>query len=235
MKRDALIEAIIEYIREDIYLNHKRLALHDNAILKSYKINPMLIKYLSKVIDGKLSAEGVAKALYYPRVLGTSINTSFGTKIQKMFVELHLAEGSLIKGIDIEFEDHIDKHKKYCQLKAGPNTINSEDVAPMLKKFDKVINLSRTNSNSLDINNLIVGVLYGSFDDISVHYQKIDHRHPVIVGKDFWHRLTGFDDFYTGLVDKLDQLIDDLPTDGFLDEGCKKLQAEIEHSDILKI
>lgn len=235
MKKDALIDAVVESIKEDIFLNHKKLAYDKHSQLKNYKINPMLIKYLSKVIDGNLTAEGVAKALYYPRVLGTSINTSFGTNIQKMFVKLHLAEGSLIKGIDIEFEDKIDKRRKYCQLKAGPNTINSEDVSPMLKKFDTVIGLSRTNSNPLDLNNLIVGVLYGSFDEISKHYQKINDKHPVIVGKDFWHRLTGFDDFYSGLVNDLDQLIHDLPIDNFLDEGCKKLQAEIVASGILKI
>ncbi|HFC30488.1 MAG TPA: hypothetical protein ENJ44_05540, partial [Oceanospirillales bacterium] len=43
-----------------------------------------------------------------------------------MFVELNLATGSLIKGIDIEFFDKVDKRTKWCQLKSGPNTINSE-------------------------------------------------------------------------------------------------------------
>ena len=47
--------------------------------------------------------------------------------------------------------------------------------------------------------------------------------------------ICGFDDFYSGLVNDLNQLIHDLPIDNFLDEGCKKIQAEIADSDILKI
>ena len=49
---------------------------------------------------------------YWLHVLGTSINTSFGTRIQNMFVELGLAQGSLIKGMDIEFTDKIDNRKR---------------------------------------------------------------------------------------------------------------------------
>lgn len=72
------------------------------------------------MLDDNYNPEGVAKALYFPRVLGTSINTSFGTRIQSMFVELGMAEGSKIKGMDIEFIDKIDLRKKWCQLKSGP-------------------------------------------------------------------------------------------------------------------
>jgi hypothetical protein len=128
---------------------------------------------------------GIAKALYYPRVLGTSINTSFGTRIQNMFVELGLANGSLIKGLDIEFQDKIDNRKKWCQLKSGPNTINSEDVNPLLKKFSTVANLARTNQINLNNSDLILGVLYGQENQLSQHYKRIDEKHPVIIGAEF--------------------------------------------------
>ena len=177
---------------------------------------------------------GVAKALYYPRVLGTSINTSFGDRIQKMFVELGLARGSLIKGMDIEFEDQIDGRNKWCQLKAGPNTINSEDVKPLLRKFSTVTNLARTNSMNLNNSDLIMGVLYGTEPELSQHYMAINEHYPVIVGQEFWHRLTGYEDFYNELVFELDKLIFSLPTDDFLTAGCEALAKEIEESGILK-
>jgi len=125
------------------------------------------------VLVGNYSPDGVAKALFYPRVLGTSINTSFGTRIQNMFVELGIAEGSKIKGMDIEFVDKIDNRQKWCQLKSGPNTINSEDVQPLIKKFTTTLNLARTNKSLQGISNndFVVGVLYGDSSELSMHYK----------------------------------------------------------------
>jgi hypothetical protein len=149
-----------------------------------------------------------------------------------MFVELELASGSLIKGMDIEFVDKIDNRKKWCQLKSGPNTINSEDVAPLLKKFSTVINLARTNSINLNNNNLILGVLYGEKEQLSQHYLKIDKEHPVIIGKDFWHRITGYTEFYPKLVKELDLLIINIDTQDFFRQGYIALAEEIEKSDL---
>ena len=138
MNENDLLDIITEYFKEKIFENHKASSLRTHSKLKSYKINPIIVKYLSKILENDFTPIGIAKALYYPRILGTSINTSFGTRIQNMFVELGLAQGSLIKGMDIEFIDKIDNRKKWCQLKSGPNTINSEDVNPLLKKFTTV-------------------------------------------------------------------------------------------------
>ena len=135
---EQLLLEIVTYFDTFIFKNHINASIKTHSKLKSYNINPIVVKYLSKVLEGNYSAEGVAKALYYPRDLGTSINTSFGTNIQKMFIKLNLADGSAIKGIDIEYLDKIDGRKKWCQLKSGPNTINSEDVNPLIKKFTNI-------------------------------------------------------------------------------------------------
>lgn len=229
---NELLEITTEYFRVHIFENHKKNVLKEHSKLKSYKINPIIVKYLSKVLDDDFTPSGIAKALYYPRVLGTSINTSFGTRIQNMFVELGLAEGSLIKGMDIEFIDQLDNRKKWCQLKSGPNTINSEDVAPLLKKFSTVANLARTNAISLNNSDLIMGVLYGQELQLSQHYRKIDEQHPVIIGQDFWHRITGYEHFYDKLVSSLDDMIINLDTEDFFIAGYNALTAEIETSDL---
>lgn len=210
--------------------NHKKNVLKNHSKLKSYKINPILVKYLSKILEDDFTPLGIAKALYYPRVLGTSINTSFGTRIQNMFVELGLANGSLIKGMDIEFIDKIDNRKKWCQLKSGPNTINSGNVNPLLKKFSTVANLARTNSINLNNSDLILGILYGEESQLSQHYKKIDEKHPVIIGKEFWHRLTGYPNFYQKLVKELDVLILSLGNEDFFKRGYMALAKEIESS-----
>lgn len=232
MTEEKLLKIITEYFKEKIFENHKINSLKTHSKLKSYKINPILVKYLSKILENDFTPIGIAKALYYPRILGTSINTSFGTRIQNMFVELNLAEGSLIKGMDIEFVDKTDQRKKWCQLKSGPNTINSEDVNPLLKKFTTVTNLARTNAMSLNNSDLILGVLYGEKDQLSQHYLKIDTQFPVIIGEEFWHRITGFPNFYNRLVSNLDEMILSLDLEDFFTKGYMALAKEIEESDL---
>lgn len=229
-----LTTKIADYFRTNIFENHIGASLTRNAKLKSYKVNPITVKYLSKVLEGDYTPLGVAKALFYPRVLSTSITTIFGTQIQNMFVDIGIADGSLIKGMDIEFLDKIDNRKKWCQLKAGPNTINSEDVKPLIKKFTTTINLARTNKALKGIRNtdFIVGVLYGQDSELSMHYRVIDKTHPVIIGSDFWHRITGFPNFYNGLVASLKEIIDNLDTQDFINKGCNILAAEIKTSPL---
>jgi len=232
MNENELLGIVTKYFEEKIFDNHKINSLKNHSKLKSYKINPILVKYLSKVLEDDFTPIGIAKALYFPRVLGTSINTSFGTRIQNMFVELKLASGSLIKGMDIEFVDKIDNRKKWCQLKSGPNTINSEDVNPLLKKFSTVANLARTNQINLNNSDLILGVLYGTENQLSQHYKKIDEKHPVIIGVEFWHRITGFPDFYNKLVINLDKMILSLDTEQFFKKGYTELAEEIKESEL---
>ena len=229
---EEMLDIIAKYFEEKIFDNHRLTVLKTHSKLKSYKINPILVKYLSKVLEDDFTPIGIAKALYYPRVLGTSINTSFGTRIQNMFVELNLAQGSLIKGMDIEFEDKVDGRKKWCQLKSGPNTINSEDVNPLLAKFTTVTNLARTNAISLNNSDLILGVLYGDESQLSQHYKAIDKQFPVIIGNEFWHRLTGYPDFYKKLVDKLDDMILNMNSHDFFKQGYIALAKEIEESSL---
>lgn len=227
-----LLKKIVEYFEENIFEQHINASLKIHSKLNSYSINPIVVKYLSKVLEGAYSPEGVAKALFYPRVLGTSINTSFGTRIQKMFVELGIAQGSLIPGMDIEFVDQIDKRKKWCQLKSGPNTINSEDVKPLIKKFTDTIRLAKTNNSKLSNTDFIVGVLYGEALELSMHYKLIDKTHPVFTGKEFWHRITGFPNFYDKLVKTLHISISNLDTKDLFRKGCDDLAEEIKSSPL---
>jgi len=234
MSEKELINQIAEYFEINVFEQHINTCLKTHSKLKAYNINPIIVKYLSKVLDDNYCAEGVAKALYYPRVLGTSINTTFGTRIQNMFIDLKMAEGSFIKGMDIEFTDKVDNRKKWCQLKSGPNTINSEDVKPLIDKFTSTINLARTNRAFAGINNtdFIVGVLYGEQSELSMHYKKIDQIHPVLIGKDFWHRITGYPEFYSKLVVALHESIANIDTKDFFKIGCDNLAEEIRTSPL---
>lgn len=171
---------------------------------KKFHINPFLVNYLANFLTGDGSPESIAKALIYPRILGTSITTSFGTNIQRFATDVLDGFGSGISGLDIEFVDQLDGRRKYCQLKAGPNTINKDDVETISGHFDSIRNLARTNNLSIGLNDLIVGVLYGSEDELSGHYKRLTNQYfyPIYIGQGFWHRLTGDSGFYHELIDE---------------------------------
>lgn len=196
-----ILEAAKEWFQTSISENHIRNAKKLKNV-DNFDINPFLAVYLANFLTGNSDSKSIAKALVYPRILGTSITTSFGTNIQKFTNDVLSSYGSTTSGIDIEFIDQLDGDKKYCQLKSGPNTINKDDVETIAGHFKSVINLGRTNGIKIPRDDMIVGVIYGEYTDLSAHYKRITNEYdfPVIVGKNFWHRLTGDENFYHDLI-----------------------------------
>jgi hypothetical protein len=171
-----------------------------------FNVNPFLAPYLAGFFTGELSPESIAKVLVYPRILGTSITTSFGTNMQRFVSDvLGSVVGSMVQGIDIEFVDAIDGRRKYCQAKLGPNTINKDDIVTIHNHFKAARLLGRTNNVTVRHDDLIVGILYGEPGEESSHYKKLrdDHGYPLFMGKEFWHRLTGDEEFYTKLQEEI--------------------------------
>ncbi|MDQ2086456.1 PmeII family type II restriction endonuclease [Herbivorax sp. ANBcel31] len=191
----AIIERAKDFFRNEIVPTH--IARTEKCRnLGNFRLNPFLDKYKANFITGNNEPRSIAKALVYPRVIGTSINTIFGNKLQKFCSEVLQGFASTTSGIDIEFIDQIDDRRKYCQVKASTNTINADDVITVKNHFTGVRNLARTNNLTIGINDMVVGVLYGTHDELSGHYKRIENDYPVIVGANFWHRLTGQTDFY---------------------------------------
>ena len=179
---------------------HNTLKLKDE---KEFDANPFLAPYLAVFLTGELTPKSVAQALTLPRVLGSSITTSFGTGMQKFITDvLKNAFGSTTQGIDIEFIDCIDGRKKYCQVKLGPNTINKDDITTIDGHFKTAKNLGRTNSIRVSVDDLMVGIIYGENNQLNGHYKALrdKHSYPVVIGKEFWCRLTGAEDFYDRLI-----------------------------------
>lgn len=200
-ERKQILELVKNWFRTVILPNHIKntVKLTDPDI---FDINPFLAPYLAGFLTGELTPDSVAKALLYPRVLGTSITTSFGQNMQKFISDvLKDSFGSLVAGIDIEFIDAIDGRKKYCQAKLGPNTINKDDIETIHNHFRAARNLGRTNNIAVQHGDLVVGILYGEPGQESNHYQKLrdNHGYPLYIGQEFWHRLTGDPDFYQEL------------------------------------
>ncbi len=147
-------------------------------------------------------------------MLGSSITTSLGSNLQSFISTVLDGYGSTTQGIDIEFADSFDEgRKKYCQLKLGPNTINKDDVETIHRHFSSIKNLARTNNLKISTNtDLIVAVLYGTDQQLSGHYKKLKstyYNYTVLVGKDFWHKLTGDEYFYDDLIEAVASVASD--------------------------
>ena len=227
-----LTEEIKQYFKKefaDIILKK----LTDKHGLPSFNVNPFLIAALSKGVLGEATPLNMARSLLYPRVFGTSISTTLGDKLQK-FCILMGARASSTPGMDVEFEDKVENRPLILQLKAGPNTINSGDVQPILKDMDSAYRLLRQNRSD-NIPVFAIGVFYGAHDDISSHYKKIEGSSvggqlniPILVGKDFWQRLTGDENFYLDLIQIFMDLFEQEDYSGLFNADLKNLANQIE-------
>lgn len=166
-----------------------------------FDINPFLVPYIAAYLSGELTPESVAKALLYPRVLGSSITTSFGQNIQTFISSVLDSYGSMVQGIDLEFIDATDGRRKYCQAKLGPNTINKDDVETIHNHFRTARNLGKTNNLPVQQHDFVIAILYGEVGQESNHYKKLrdTYDYTLHIGQDFWHRLTGDANFYNEL------------------------------------
>lgn len=228
-QKQSIIESGKQYFRQIIIPNHIKGL--EKLHLKDFSINPFLINYLAAFLCGNTEPESLAKALVYPRILGTSINTSFGQNIQIFISKLAEVAGAAsgIDGIDIEFVDAIDGRKKYCQCKAGPSTINSPDVATIMGHFGHLQNKARLDRLPLQINDMIVGVLYGEPEELSANYKNIDKTYPVYCGAEFWEHITGDKQFYHRLAKAFGEVVEEDSIDGsrLINEKIKQIAKEI--------
>lgn len=227
-----LTEDIKDYFKKefaDILLEK----LTDGHELSSFTVNPFLITALSKGVLGEATPLNMAKSLLYPRVFGTSISTTLGDKLQKFCIRMG-ARASGTSGMDIEFEDKVKNQPLLLQLKAGPNTINSGDVKPIVDDMNSAYRLLRQNKSD-HLPTFAVGVLYGTHNDISGHYKKIENSSvggqltiPILVGRDFWQRLTGDENFYSDLIGIFGELFEQEDYSKLFEADLQNLANEIE-------
>ena len=219
-----------KFFREEIAENHRKNTIKLQH-LKAFNLNPFLDNYKANFLLGDNSAKSKATALVYTRALGSSINTTFGTNLQKFCSEILSGYASTTSGIDIEFIDFMDGRRKYCQIKAGSNTINKDDVKTIIDHFSGVKNLARTNNLNISFNDLVVGVFYGETTELSTHYKKIQKEYPIHIGQDFWYRLTGDKHFYQELTAAIDEVAAEYDGREMLDQVIAKLSEEIDKAE----
>lgn len=226
-------EILREYFRTE-FASIIREKLVKGHALKSFNINPIAIAALTSGVLGQCNAENAAKALLYPRVFGTSINTTFGDMMQKLCTNHLGAQASSTQGMDIEFTNQVNGERVVMQLKAGSNTINAGDVKPILQEMQTAHRLliqNRTKTIPL----FAVGITYGTMEQISGHYKKIhestigNQPHiPIYVGAEFWYVLTGDRNFYRDMIRVVTNTFKDEDYSKLLSDDITQLAAEID-------
>lgn len=222
-----ILENAKDWFRDELAEAHLRNTAK-LASLDEFNVNPFLWRYLANFLEGEVSAESLAKALILPRVLGTSISTSFGQRTQSMITRLFGGVlGSQIDGMDIEFVDQLDGRKKYCQLKAGPNIINNDDVPGIKGKFQKARNLARQNQLQVDVSDYVFGLIYGEPEEVNSFILQVKADYTTYVGQEFWYHLTGDADFYEKLIEAIASVADEADGRALLQSTVGKLATDI--------
>lgn len=76
------------------------------------------------------------------------------------------------------------------------------------------MNKSRIDRLGLQIDDLVVGVLYGEAESLSAFYKAIDAHYPVLCGSVFWEHLTGDTHFYNRLAKAFGEVVEEDGIDG---------------------
>jgi len=226
-EKEGILIRFKEWFQDSLIESHRKNTEKLTDINK-FNINPFLLYYLANYLEGNSTPTSLAKALVYPRVLGTSITTSFGTQMQTFITKVLGAYGSTTQGIDIEFIDQIDKRKKYCQLKSGPNAINQDDIKTIKDHFQGVKNLARTNNLHIDLGDLIFCLTYGEESEKNSFIKKLEKDYTVYMGKEFWQRFTGDKYFYRDLILTAGEIAKEVNMKNIVDEVIEDLSKNIE-------
>lgn len=229
--KQEILEKARSWMRDELIPAHRANTLK-LASLKEFTVNPFLWPYLAYYLEGDKSYRTLAKVLVYPRALGSSITTSFGSRAQQLITRLFSDTfGSGIPGIDVEFIDKLDGRRKYCQIKAGPNVINRDDVTTIKNHFKDLKNLAKTNSlTDLRTTDMMFCLLYGEPDEQNAFVKEVEEEYVVVMGQAFWHRFTGDPDFYKDLVKSLEEVAIEVnmkeTVEGVIDSLALDIQKE---------
>ena len=227
-KKAEILEKARAWWRDELAISHRENTLKLSS-LEEFNINPFLWSYLAYFLEGNNKPKSLAKVLIYPRILGTSVNTIFGVKAQEFVSRIFKGTfGSTTPGIDLEFIDQIDGRKKYCQIKAGPNVINHDDVTTIKGHFRSAINIARTNHLPVQIDDYLLCLLYGEPSEKNGFVKEVEQDYRVAIGKEFWHRFTGDPKFYKDLISTIGEVASEFNMKETVDSVINDLSKEIK-------
>ena len=232
-KKDEILEKAKKWMLNDIAKNHIKNT-EKLVNLDEFNINPFLWHYLANYYCGDSSPKALATVAMLPRVLGSSITTSFGTKIQSFISDVLDSFGSAIDGIDIEYTDAVDGCIKFCQLKSGPNSLNKSDVTTVKNHFDTAYRRLITNNRNVHTADFVYAMVYGDKKEYNPFVKELAETHTVICGEEFWYRLTGDQKFYFDLIKAMAEVAEEVNAKKLVEDTIECLAKDIKEKKIDK-
>lgn len=111
-----------------------------------------------------------------------------------------VGNASKFAGMDFEFIDALDGRRKYCQCLMEPSRIGMKETAAILRNFANMMRGVCLCDLPFSPDDLVVGVMFGSADELSGSYTIVQSHYHVYCGADFWEHITGERDFYSCMV-----------------------------------
>ena len=122
-------------------IERRKKKLLELSKLKNHDLNPLLDRHKALFLFGNESKESLARALIYPSIIGTGLNTSFGQLMQKNYLtKFENVTASGIKGLDIEFDDSIIDYATLLRVfftAHDPTQLNRQgnDIGPQYRSI----------------------------------------------------------------------------------------------------
>lgn len=218
-QKQAIFDCGKEYFRRTIIPNHK--SKFESLGLNDFKIDFSIIKFLTASHCKTTETQDLlAKALIYPKVIETSINTCFEQNSQSFMSQLLqvIGEPSEINGIDFEYVDTIDGRRKYCLCKS---IIDAEkDLDEILCDCKKAMLAIDDKDWKNAIDDIVVVVPFGKKEELSEAYKIVATTYTVLCGAEFWEHLTGYSDFYNRMLAGFCMVLDE-------EQICRDLVEEV--------
>ncbi len=78
----------------------------------------------------------------------------------------------------------------------------------------------------------IIGVFYGTEDELNASYRTIARDYPVFIGQNFWHRLTGDKNFYFDLINAFAEVAVEMDSTELINNVLQELTQQIRDAEL---
>ena len=223
-QKQSIIESGKDYFRSIIIPSHlKNLKM---LKLKDFNVNPFMFQYLDA------SFESLAKALLYPKAFEVIVCQGSSAGLYDLFWKISrmTRRVTINKKIgELEFVDAIDGRKKYCCFTNTCTELIRCDLNAILSQYKCILNEKMQGDLSFQIDDLVVGVVFGEHNKLSPNYKTLETTFPVYCGAEFWEHLMGDKHFYSRLLNAFVEVVEqeDMPVCDCIRKKVKEIAQEI--------
>ena len=226
-----LVTDSIEFFNDEVVKRHKA-NIRKLEHLDEFAINPFTLRYLAETSLSGQTATHVAEVLVRTRINGSSISTTFATLMPKFAKEVLGAKAHRKDGLSVHFQDAIDGARRYAWIAGGPNNLNVPNAHLRIAKFQAAEIALKASGDISSDKQISAGVIYGTSSDLNNGFTTLKAEYPVHVGAEFWHRLSGYPDFYDQFLKGIRREVAGTSNEPLIKATIAKLAVELSRKAV---